>query len=536
MVGDLEKLSIPKKVSTLTGIDRTLFESEGCQSTCELAESFSAFLKDRPGTPIIIHYAQFEKAFLKSLLEHAYPEWWTHHEVICTHKLSKVLVPNLRSYSLRAVSGFLGWPVESCKRSADHLLATTFIWRQLTVKAEVLGLKPENINELLQVKNRPKWQAPKRSFQSKIAAEKRLALSKEPGIYRFLDRNQRVLYVGKAKNLKSRVNTYFTGRQTKGSRLNEMISQIHDIKTTPATCELEALLLENDAIKRINPPYNRALKDNNKEVDFLSWHDLFPETSKEVIGDVVNLGPTKKNYELYQCRFIVQALVHETLSKAELSSAMKGFGLRDWETEENEVLQALFQLLFDREANASNPTPFGYRLLKTSWRSYRKRKQSSFLNKVLKLEDSDKTNDSLQETFDEVVEETVDPEPYNSDDVAALLQSVIHHGLMHIIKGKWLARLCFCELLVTQKKKTILLRQNGNEYTVQLVGGWVKGKKMLGGLEAKAQALRWTSAYYDHLSIILSFIKKSLIAQEKILLVGENGQRWNAEDLRISLF
>lgn len=87
-------------------------------------------------------------------------------------------------------------------------------------------------------------------------------LSQRPGVYRMLAANGEVLYVGKARNLKNRVNTYFTGGKAHAAKTMAMVAQIADIEVTATASETEALLLEYNLIKRHRPRYNVTLRDD----------------------------------------------------------------------------------------------------------------------------------------------------------------------------------------------------------------------------------------------------------------------------------
>lgn len=86
-------------------------------------------------------------------------------------------------------------------------------------------------------------------------------LPSEPGVYRYFDKNEQLLYVGKAKNLKKRVLSYFN-KNLPGYRTRIMVKKIHRLETTIVPSEYDALLLENNLIKEHNPYYNVMLKDD----------------------------------------------------------------------------------------------------------------------------------------------------------------------------------------------------------------------------------------------------------------------------------
>ena len=86
-------------------------------------------------------------------------------------------------------------------------------------------------------------------------------LPTKPGVYRHLDENGKVIYVGKAKNLKRRVSSYFNKTQD-SPKVRVMVSKIRDIQVTVVDTEWEALLLENTLIKEYKPKYNIMLKDD----------------------------------------------------------------------------------------------------------------------------------------------------------------------------------------------------------------------------------------------------------------------------------
>lgn len=111
------------------------------------------------------------------------------------------------------------------------------------------------------------------------------SLPSDPGVYQYFDINGDILYVGKAKNLRNRVKSYFTGEQIGKTRV--LVKKIADIKLIVVPTETDALLLENNLIKQHRPPYNILLKDDKTYPWICIKKEPFPRvfSTRKVVKD-----------------------------------------------------------------------------------------------------------------------------------------------------------------------------------------------------------------------------------------------------------
>jgi len=110
-------------------------------------------------------------------------------------------------------------------------------------------------------------------------------IPENPGVYLMKDKNGKIIYVGKAKNLKSRVSSYFSGEKDLKTRF--LVEKIADIETIITSSEYEALILENNLIKRHAPRYNINLKDGKSYPVIRITNEDFPRVfrTRRIIND-----------------------------------------------------------------------------------------------------------------------------------------------------------------------------------------------------------------------------------------------------------
>ncbi len=159
--------------------------------------------------------------------------------------------------------------------------------------------------------------------------EKVRVLPAQPGVYQFYDETGTIIYVGKAKHLKKRVSSYFTKKNFESYKQKVLVNQIRDLRTIVVNSEADALLLENNLIKKYQPKYNILLKDDKTFPWICIKNEAFPRvfsTRKRINDGSLYFGPYTSAYsvkvllnlirEIYQLRTCKHNLASLALAKA----------------------------------------------------------------------------------------------------------------------------------------------------------------------------------------------------------------------------
>lgn len=405
--------TVPGKILRLIGISREEIES-GYSSEVVfecIKQKIDSITRTHHGKIFAVaHFSRFEKAYLDQL-------WQANGQVefplpiICTHRLAKLLHPRLPNYGLRALAGWFGMPLEEGKRAANHVCATRQIWTALCRDLEGLGITSlEQVVDFLNQK--PERNQGKKDFL--IPREKRLALPADPGVYRYIDRSGRILYVGKATSLKSRVNSYFTGGCRGDHRKLEMLAQAVDFDFTVTDAPIFAGLLEYDEIRRLKPPYNIAFKgrgrDPLRDLEFLT-------------GAMASFNPEKYPSTLKECFYDLNDM---QLLREGVSLFRRQFGIP-----------------VERELTARDLLNFGVPLVK-QWVQEEKDRRRCLTD--LSEEHGEEQNEDNSDEDEEIL-------VWTPDLVASACVRIIRRATRHHIRSKWLRRIAGASIHLTVKSR-----------------------------------------------------------------------------------
>ncbi len=197
------------------------------------------------GAILVAHNAKFDYRILRTEFSRLGFDY--ERQSLCTVELSKKLIPGLPSYSLGKLVRSLGIPLSDRHRANGDAQATVKLFKMLLAK--------DSEKEILKssVRNAPKLQMDTKLIR--LLEE----LPSITGVYYLHNSEGDIIYIGKSKNIKKRVNQHFTNENRKSIEIQKEVASISYEATGN---ELNALLKENEEIKRIKPKYNKSLSRN----------------------------------------------------------------------------------------------------------------------------------------------------------------------------------------------------------------------------------------------------------------------------------
>lgn len=244
---------IPAFITGLTGIDNDMVRNAPLLE--EIIPQINAITAD---TIFVAHSVNFDYNIIKNefkLLGHDFSR-----KKLCTVRLSRKLLPGYNSYSLGKLTAALGIPLTDRHRARGDAHATVLLFHKL--------LRAENSEKVFKLFLNSKSQ--EATLPPGLPKEEYLKLPTTPGVYYFKDQKGKIIYVGKAKNIKKRVLGHFYDKKTKEITLCAETTSL-DFEETGN--ELIALLKESAEIKHHYPKYNSAQKRSIQQYGIFSYED-----------------------------------------------------------------------------------------------------------------------------------------------------------------------------------------------------------------------------------------------------------------------
>ncbi|MCF6133238.1 exonuclease domain-containing protein [Flavobacterium wongokense] len=232
---------IPAAIFALTGITNEMVS--GAPIFDDISEKVLQMLTDRI---FVAHNVNFDYSFIRHQLQESGFKWTARK--LCTVRATRKIKPGLSSYSLGNLCHSLDIDIENRHRAGGDAAATAILFSKL-LEWDTEGIMATMIKKTAQDQRLPPNLPPDDFAQ----------LPDKPGVYYFHNQERKVVYVGKAVNLKKRVASHFSGNSITPQRQN-FLRDIYGISFEICATELIALLLECSEIKKFWPAHNRALK------------------------------------------------------------------------------------------------------------------------------------------------------------------------------------------------------------------------------------------------------------------------------------
>lgn len=232
---------IPYYIQVLTGITPQMVDN--APTFEDLSRKIYDFLQ---GAVFVAHNVNFDFSFLKHHLSQCGYE--LHGNKLCSMRLARKVVPGLPSYSLGNLCRELGIEIKNRHRAGGDADATAELMHYLFQR-----------NAQDYIKQFIKRGSKDQSLPPNLPKEQVDNLPYTPGVYYFHDQKGKIIYVGKAKNIKYRVSSHFSHNGS-GRQRQDFLRNIYSISCQPCSTELMAFILESVEIKRLWPQFNYSQK------------------------------------------------------------------------------------------------------------------------------------------------------------------------------------------------------------------------------------------------------------------------------------
>lgn len=246
--------NIPRYITALTGIDNYMVQD--APTFEEVAETLFELLKDNI---FIAHNVNFDYSFIKHQLKNE--GYDLPPKKLCTVRLGRKVFPGLPSYSLGNLCRSLEIKIDNRHRAGGDAKATVKLFELCLANGG-----QTHIDLMLKKTSSEQW------LPLHLQKEDITKLPSSPGVYYFHDNKGKIVYVGKAINIKKRVSSHFTQNDPDRKRQN-LVRTVHKVTCKECASELEAIVFESTEIKRLWPRYNKSQKQPVQKFGLYMFED-----------------------------------------------------------------------------------------------------------------------------------------------------------------------------------------------------------------------------------------------------------------------
>ncbi len=284
---------IPPFITLLTGINDAMV-----QDAPDISYALPAFIEWAGDCVFVAHNAPFDLGFLRGSAKNlniAFPA----HDVLDTLTIARcILQPDeVQNRKLGTLAAYFGSPTEPVHRALADARATAHVMHALFERLGSIGVN--SLQETLGITTVVK---PAQRKKRTLATD----LPSVPGVYAFRDDQDRVLYIGKSRNIRKRAMSYFTKAETR-ERMNRMLDLTHHITAIPCHTDLEASIREARIIVQAKPPFNSAGKRTEKTIWIRITNEPYPRLSvvRKITEGAFHFGPLRS---MEQATLVVDAI------------------------------------------------------------------------------------------------------------------------------------------------------------------------------------------------------------------------------------
>lgn len=279
------EVPIPRFIESLTGITNEKVKDKPVFSS--VAAELYSILKERI---FVAHNVNFDYSFIRYHLDkHGFQ---LDNKKLCTIRLGRKVIPGLKGYGLDKICNHLKIQVENRHSASGDASATVEVFHQLIQKGGM-----QHIEQML------KSNSGEMSLPPNVSEKAINELPQCPGVYYFHEKGGKVIYVGKAKNIKKRVKSHFSNNKP-NSQKQEFLKKIYHISYQETATELMALVLEGIEIKKRWPEQNKSQKHFEQlyglytYVDSKGYSRLFIEKKLRHIQPIYSFNYLTEGYSL----------------------------------------------------------------------------------------------------------------------------------------------------------------------------------------------------------------------------------------------